>query len=82
MLIRALKEEPTEVKMLYLATYCIVVSGLAMVIDGRQWTRPSTEQALLLLGCGAPRITPTDAVSAPARVRFPVVKAVLGAHRK
>ena len=82
MLIRALKEEPTEVKMLYLATYCIVVSGLAMVIDGRQWTPPNTEQALLLVGCGAPRSTLAHAVSAPARVSGPVGKAVLGAHRK
>jgi len=53
MMIRALKEEETAVKILYLSTYCIALSGVAMLIDTSKWTMPNAHQMAVLLGCGA-----------------------------
>lgn len=53
MTLRALKEEHTAVKMLYLSAYCIVVAGAALVVDPDLRTWPSAEQAALLLCLGA-----------------------------
>lgn len=52
MVVRALKEEHTAVKMLYLASYGTVISVVAMVADNHQWTVPDLKQAALLLLCG------------------------------
>eukprot|EP00892_Ulva_mutabilis_P007720 jgi/Ulvmu1/531/UM001_0539.1 len=74
MLVRALKEENTEIKMLYLAVYSAVVSGAALLVDVGQWITPNWYQAALLLGCGLTGI----AVQAFLTLSLERVKAAAG----
>lgn len=55
MVVRALKEEKTAVKLLYVSIYCTAVAGVyvAAVIDRRDLIWPNAQQMVLLLCCGA-----------------------------
>lgn len=53
MCVRALKEEFTHVKMLYLAMYSILLSGTALIVLPAEHNLPTPYQLTLLLSCGA-----------------------------
>jgi hypothetical protein len=52
-MLRLLKHEATNVKILYLCVFTTIASGGAMLCVPGQWTTPNVKQSAILLLCGA-----------------------------